>query len=104
MIQKVGKENITHVSTHSVAPYVYVNAILEKYKKIVWDPCTAHCINSMLKDIRDLLVHRDTVEMAMKNTVFIYWVLNLMRFYTKEKIDRADRHEIYNQLPHPKLD
>ena len=87
-MQEIGEENVVQVVTDSASAYVLAGEkLMEKRRKIFWNPCAAHCIDLMLHDIGDLLVHANTIKKAKKITVFIYRylrVLDLMRKYTKK--------------------
>ncbi|XP_050263870.1 uncharacterized protein LOC126708093 [Quercus robur] len=89
LVQEIGEENVVQVVTDSASAYVSAGEkLMEKRRKIFWNPCAAHCIDLMLHDIGDLPVHANTIKKAKKITVFIYrhiWVLDLMRKYTKTR-------------------
>ena len=73
MIEEIGEENVVQVVTDSASAYVKAGEMLmEKRKKLFWNPCAAHCMDLILKDIGDLAIHRDTMSKARKITVYIY--------------------------------
>ena len=87
LVQEIREENVVQVVTNSASTYVSVGEkLMEKRRKIFWNPCATHCIDLMFHDIGDLPVHANTIKKAKKITIFIYhhiWVLDLMRKYTK---------------------
>ena len=87
LVQEIGEKNAVQVVTNNASTYVLAREkLMEKRRKIFWNPCAAHCIDMMLHDIGDLSVHANTIKKAKKIIVFIYRhirVLDLMRKYTK---------------------
>ena len=78
---------MVQVVTDSASAYILAGEkLMEKRRKIFWNPCAAHCIDMMLHDIDDLSVHANTIKKAKNIIVFIYRhirMLDLMRKYTK---------------------
>ncbi|RYR50051.1 uncharacterized protein [Arachis hypogaea] len=73
VIERVGSSNIVHVVTNNAANYVSAGKLIhEKYPKIFWSPCAAHCINLILKDIASISHIADLASRASKVTVFVY--------------------------------
>ena len=61
LLQEIGEENVIQVVTHSASTYVSASEkLMEKKRKIFWNPCATHCIDLMLHDIGDLPVHANT--------------------------------------------
>ena len=61
LLQEIGEENVIQVVTHSASTYVSTSEkLMEKKRKIFWNPCATHCIDLMLHDIGDLPVHANT--------------------------------------------
>nr|XP_023913871.1 uncharacterized protein LOC112025432 [Quercus suber] len=55
LVQEIGEENVVQVVTDSASAYVLAGEkLMEKRRKIFWNPCAAHCIDLMLHDIGDL--------------------------------------------------
>ena len=73
LVQEIGEGNVVQVVTDSASACVSVGEkLMEKRRKIFWNPCAAHCIDLMLHDIGDLPVHANTIKKAKKITIFIY--------------------------------
>ena len=54
---------MVQVVTDSASAYISAGEkLMEKRRKIFWNPCVAHCIDLMLHDIGDLLVHANTIK------------------------------------------
>ena len=53
---------MVQVVTDSASAYISAGEkLMEKRRKIFWNPCVAHCIDLMLHDIGDLPVHANTI-------------------------------------------
>nr|CAN80391.1 hypothetical protein VITISV_009402 [Vitis vinifera] len=87
VVEEIGEENVVQVITDNASNYVNAGMrLMEKRRKLWWTPYAAHCIDSMLEDIRKLNVHATTLSRARQVVKFIYghtWVLSLMRTFTK---------------------
>nr|GEV66526.1 hypothetical protein [Tanacetum cinerariifolium] len=54
VIEDVGEENILHFITDNDSNFKAVGAILEEqHPMLFWTPCAAHCVNLMIRDIRE---------------------------------------------------
>ena len=54
---------MVQVVTDSASAYISASEkLMEKRRKIFWNPCVAHCIDLMLDDIGDLPVHANTIK------------------------------------------
>ena len=63
LVQEIGEENVVQVVTNSASTYVSAGEkLMEKRRKIFWNPYAAHCIDLILHDIGDLLVHANTIK------------------------------------------
>ena len=89
IVEKVGEENIVQVVTDNEASFKAVGMLLmEKSKHLFWSPCSAHCIDLMLEDIRNMKKIKETLDQTKMITNFIYnslKVVNLMKVFTKDK-------------------
>ena len=74
LVQEIGEKNVVQVVTNSAFTYVLAcEKLMEKRRKIFWNPCAAHCIDLMLHEIGDLPMHANTIKKnAKKIIVFIY--------------------------------
>jgi Protein of unknown function (DUF 659) len=83
VIEEIGEENVVQVVMDSASAYVCAGQLLmEKRKKLFWNPCAAHCMDLILEDIGEVQIFRDTIRKAKQVCTFIYnhsWVLNLFR-------------------------
>ncbi|XP_042979952.1 uncharacterized protein LOC122310136 [Carya illinoinensis] len=86
VVQEIGAENLVQFITDNDASYkVTEKKLQQKYDSLYWSPCTAHCIDLMLKNFSDpryFSLIDDTIKKEKKITKFIYnhgWVLALMR-------------------------
>ena len=67
LLQEIKEENVIQVVTHSASTYVSASEkLMEKKRKIFWNPCATHCIELMLHDIGDLPVHANTKKKKKK--------------------------------------
>jgi hypothetical protein len=83
IITLIRRTNVVQIIIGNASSYVLDGKMLEaKYRTIFWTPCTTHCIDLMLEDIRKQEWIKNIVEHAKCITKYIYnhsWVLNLMR-------------------------
>lgn len=88
-IKDVGVENVLHVVTDNASANLAAGRLLmEKYPRIYWTSCAAHCIDLMLEKICKDQRIKSVVDKAKKVTSFIYnhhKTLDLMRSYTEDK-------------------
>ena len=64
---------MVQVVTDSALAYVSAGEkLMEKRRKIFWNPCTAHCIDLMLHDIDGLPVHANTIKKKSKEDHCFY--------------------------------
>ena len=71
LVQEIGEKNAVQVVTNSVSTYVLTcEKLMEKRRKIFWNPCAAHCIDLMLHDIGDLPVHAITIKKSKEDHCF----------------------------------
>ena len=79
LLQEIGEENVIQVVTHSASTYVSASEkLMEKKRKIFWNPCVAHCIDLILHDIGDLPVHANTrkkKEKKKRRSLFLFTVI-----------------------------
>ena len=62
---------MVQVVTDSALAYVSAGEkLMEKRRKIFWNPCTAHCIDLMLHDIDGLPVHANTIKKSKEEHCF----------------------------------
>ncbi|XP_025703996.1 uncharacterized protein [Arachis hypogaea] len=86
VIDWVGSSNIVHVVTDNAAKYVSAEKLIhKKYPNIFWSPCTAHCVNLILKDIASLPHIADLASRASKVTVFVYNHMIFLSWLRKRK-------------------
>ncbi|XP_077232424.1 uncharacterized protein LOC143869749 [Tasmannia lanceolata] len=81
-LKSIGEKNVVQIVTDNGSNYKKAGQkIMEKYH-IFWNPCAAHCIDLMLKDIGKTESVKNVVAEAISMTNFIYnheYVLSLMR-------------------------
>eukprot|EP00253_Pinus_taeda_P029681 PITA_29681 len=71
-IQEVGVENVVHVVTDNASNCVGAGKlIMEKYNKIYWTPCAAHCLDLMLHDLAKFPWVNETIRRAKTISNFI---------------------------------
>jgi hypothetical protein len=67
VVDDIGPENVVQLVTDNGANYKKACAkLIDKYPRIVWQPCAAHTINLMLKDIGKFSEVDDIVSSAKK--------------------------------------
>ncbi|XP_039022455.1 uncharacterized protein LOC120154889 [Hibiscus syriacus] len=83
IVEIVGPKNVVHMVTDNAANYKAAGKLLcEKYPSVFWSPCVVHCINLIMKDIRELSHVDSLITLASRIIVFIYnhkWPLNWLR-------------------------
>ncbi|CAN1334285.1 hypothetical protein LINPERPRIM_LOCUS36346 [Linum perenne] len=73
VIEWVGLEHIVHVVTDNAPNYVSAGKkMTQHYKNIYWNPCVAHTMNLIMKDICALPHVSTLVKKASKVTIFVY--------------------------------
>ena len=76
LVQEIGEKNVVQVVTDSASTYVLAGEkLIEKRRKIFWNPCAAHCIDLMLHDIGDLFVHANTIKKKQRRSLFLFTVI-----------------------------
>ncbi|XP_027150184.1 uncharacterized protein LOC113750408 [Coffea eugenioides] len=89
VVEAVGEKNVVQVVTDSELSMKAAGQLLmKKRKNLFWSPCTAHCIDLMLKDIGKIDNVKETIAQGKKITSFIYnsdKVMNLMKTYTRKR-------------------
>ena len=85
VIDYVGPENVVQVVTNNASNYVAAGRELcEKYPKIFWTPCAAHCIDLMLEDFnKHIFEVRDAVNDGRIITRFVYNHLAVLQLFNK---------------------
>ena len=76
-MQEIGEENVVQVVTDSASAYVSAGEkLMEKRRKICWNPCAAHCIDLMLHDIGGLPVHANTIKKKkQRRSLFLFTII-----------------------------
>ena len=65
-------ENVVHVITNNASNCVGAGKlIMEKYNKIYWTPCAAHCLDLMLHDLAKFPWVNETIRRAKTISNFI---------------------------------
>ncbi|CAN1262274.1 hypothetical protein LINPERPRIM_LOCUS11215, partial [Linum perenne] len=73
VIEWVGPEHVVHVVTDNASNYVKAGKkITQHYKNIYWNPCVAHTMNLIMKDICALPHVSTLAKKASKVTIFVY--------------------------------
>jgi hypothetical protein len=58
-IQEIGMHNVVQIITDNAANYVVVvRLLMERNLSLFWIPCVAHCIDLMLEDMGENLLHQ----------------------------------------------
>ena len=85
VIDFVGPENVVQVVTDNASNYVAAGRDLcDKYPKIYWTPCAAHCIDLMFEDFSKLIFDvKDVVNDARIITRFVYNHLAVLQLLKK---------------------
>jgi hypothetical protein len=88
-IQEVGPQHVVQVIMDNTANYVVAGRMLmQRYPKLFWTPCVAHCIELILEDMGRIPYIRDIVESAKCIKKFLYnhaSMLSLMRRFKNNK-------------------
>ena len=89
VLKEAGEENVVQIVTDNAENYVATGKLLmERHRHLFWTPCATHCLDLMLEDLGKIPWIKKCVEQARNICKFIYnraWVLNLMRWHTKNK-------------------
>ncbi|PKU72752.1 uncharacterized protein LOC114580380 [Dendrobium catenatum] len=73
VVEWVGPENIVQLVTDNAANYKKAGELLhERFGNICWSPCSAHCLNLILRDFGNMNHIKDLAKRASKVTVFVY--------------------------------
>ncbi|CAM0149332.1 unnamed protein product [Urochloa decumbens] len=73
IVDEIGHENVVQIVTDNGANYKKAcGKLIEEYNKIVWQPCAAHTINLMLKDIGKFSEIDDVVSAARRIVKFFH--------------------------------
>ncbi|CAN1127283.1 hypothetical protein LINPERPRIM_LOCUS29530 [Linum perenne] len=73
VIKWIGIPNVVQVVTDNASNYLKCGKIIHRtYPHIYWTPCTAQCINLILKDIADVLHVSELFGKASKISLFVY--------------------------------
>ncbi|KAI0498297.1 hypothetical protein KFK09_021538 [Dendrobium nobile] len=68
-----GPHNVVQLVTDNAANYKKAGELLhERFGNIYWSPCSAHCLNLILKDIGNMSHIQDLAQRASKVTIFVY--------------------------------
>jgi len=83
IVEEVGENNVIQVVIDIVAIYKAVGELLmQKRKKLYWNPCAAHCIDLMWEDFeKKIPLHHDTIAIGKKITTYIYSRTGLISFH-----------------------
>ncbi|KAJ9544552.1 LOW QUALITY PROTEIN: hypothetical protein OSB04_024259 [Centaurea solstitialis] len=105
-IQKVGPDDVVQIVTDSASNNVLAGKLVEeKYPRIYWTPCAAHCIDLMLEDIFKLPHLKKALKRAISVNTYIYnrtLLLNMMRDFTGQR-DMAREDPVCHGFYHVKL-
>eukprot|EP00253_Pinus_taeda_P014305 PITA_14305 len=72
-ILEVGEENVVQIITDSASNCVEARKmIMDKYRKIYWTPCAAHCLNLLLHDLAKFPWINETVRRGKQISHFIF--------------------------------
>ena len=72
-ILEVGEENVVQVITDSASNCVGAGKmIMDKYKRIFWTPCAAHCLDLLLHDLEKFPWINDAVRKGKQISHFIF--------------------------------
>ncbi|XP_058784907.1 uncharacterized protein LOC131659787 [Vicia villosa] len=86
-VQEIGEENVMQVLSDNGSNYVLAGKYLEeKYPRLYWTPCAAHCLDLMLEDIGKLSTVKRAITRGQFLVGFIYnhtITLNIMRTFTE---------------------
>ena len=66
---------MVQVVTDSASAYISAGEkLMEKRRKILWNPCAVHCIDLMLHDIGYLHVHANTKKKKLRRSLFLFYL------------------------------
>jgi hypothetical protein len=90
VVEEVGEDNVIQVVTDNAANYKATSEMLmQKWTKLYWTPCAAHCLDLMLEDLeKKIPVHGETIPKGKKITTFIYSrtsLISILHCHTKNK-------------------
>lgn len=78
-VEEIGVENVVQICTDNGSNYKAAGRMLmEKYPKLYWTPCAAHCLDLLLEDIAKLDRFKDWIVKGKRVTNFIYRHLRLL--------------------------
>ncbi|KAI0493154.1 hypothetical protein KFK09_027430 [Dendrobium nobile] len=73
VVEWIGPHNVVQLVTDNAANYKKAGELLhERFGNIYWSPCSAHCLNLILKDIGNMSHIQDLAQRASKVTIFVY--------------------------------
>ena len=73
IVEEVGEENVVQIVTDNETSFKVVGMLLmEKRRHLLWSPCTTHCIDLMLEDIRSIKQIKETLGHVKMITSFTY--------------------------------
>ncbi|KAI0529136.1 hypothetical protein KFK09_001683 [Dendrobium nobile] len=73
VVQWIGPHNVVQLVIDNAANYKKAGELLhERFGNIYWSPCSAHCLNLILKDIGNMSHIQDLAQRASKVTIFVY--------------------------------
>ena len=76
LVQEIWEENVVQVVTDSASAYISASEkLMEKRRKIFWNPCVAHCIDLILHDISDLPVYANTIKKKQIRSLFLFTII-----------------------------
>ncbi|GAV87386.1 LOW QUALITY PROTEIN: DUF659 domain-containing protein, partial [Cephalotus follicularis] len=85
VVEWVGPSNVVQMVTDNVANYTEEGGRLlhERYDNIYWSPCTAHCLNLLLKDISSMSHMDYLVSRASQVIIFVCNHITLVSWLKK---------------------
>ncbi|XP_015697145.1 uncharacterized protein LOC102715424 [Oryza brachyantha] len=87
-IEEIGEKNVVQVVSNIESNNMVAKMLTAKRPNIFWTQCAARCIDSMLEDIGNIALIKNTVVDARSITVFMYshaHLLDMMRKFTNQK-------------------
>ena len=73
MVNDVGVRNVVHIVTDNGSNYKKAcQLLIRDYPHIAWQPCLAHTINLMLKNIGEFSDHEAVIDGAKKISRWLY--------------------------------
>ncbi|XP_066162205.1 uncharacterized protein [Oryza sativa Japonica Group] len=73
VVREIGSEHVVQIITYNGSNYKKACRLLrQEYKTIVWQPCVAHTVNLMLKEVGKMPDHEMVIESARKICRWLY--------------------------------